>query len=134
MGLARDEVEASQTRGTPKIAVLSSDESKDGRIEVTSYSMGKVHSSLQLTGAVCLASAACIEGTVAWGIRQKGVMGRRRDSPVEMMKNVQTVGIRHAGGDMDVDVQVNSVDGTVEDVTVFRAVRRLFEGRVYYLM
>ncbi|KAK4506534.1 hypothetical protein PRZ48_000266 [Zasmidium cellare] len=134
MGLAKDEEQASQTRGTPKIAVLTPSRSKDGRIEVTSFSMGKVHSSLQLTGAVCLASAACTEGTVAHRIRQKGISHdklTRRDSPHDI--TIQTVPLRHTGGDMDVDVRLSG-NGSIEDVTVFRTARRLFEDKVYYLM
>lgn len=134
MGLAEDEQEASLTRGTPKIAVLSTSPNETGRIEVTSFSMGKVHSSLQLTGAVSLASAACISGTIANKVRQRGNSDEklaRRDSPHDIP--MQTVPLRHSGGDMDVDVRLTG-EGSIEDVTVFRTARKLFEGHVHYLM
>ncbi|KAF7195529.1 putative isomerase YraM [Pseudocercospora fuligena] len=60
MGLARDVQEAAKTRGTPKIAILSSgkgETSPEADLEVTAFSMGRVHGSLQLTGAVCLSTA-----------------------------------------------------------------------------
>lgn len=134
MGLAKDEEQASQTRGTPKIAVLSPSRAKDRRIEVMAFSMGKVHSSLQLTGAVCLASAACIEGTVANRILERSGSSTelaRKDSSLDL--TLQTVPLRHAGGDMDVAARLSN-DGSIETVTVFRTARRLFEGKVYYLM
>jgi len=144
MGLAKTEDEAALTRGTPKIAVLSpalpAHGTSEGRIQVTAFSMGKVHGSLQLTGAVCLGAAACTPGTVAHSIRH----GLDRTSDVSVLKrtdsgqgeafgSTQCVPLRHPGGDMDVDVRL-SLDGSVHDVTVFRTARRLFEGRVYYLM
>jgi 2-methylaconitate cis-trans-isomerase PrpF len=75
-GLAVDAAAASLVRGTPKIAVLSPPgelrnkheteyENDYEDIAVTAYSMGKVYPTLQLTGAVCLGAAVCVEGTVA---------------------------------------------------------------------
>lgn len=70
-GLAKDIHSASLICGTPKTAVLSPARTQSDHeasipdIQVTSYSMGKVHPTLQLTGAVCLGAALCIEGTVA---------------------------------------------------------------------
>ena len=72
MGLASSTEAAARVRGTPKLALLSPaplqavkthDDSL--AIQVLAFSMGKPHPSLQLTGAACLASAVCIEGTIA---------------------------------------------------------------------
>lgn len=75
MGLASSTEVAAKVRGTPKLALVSAispqQASKDRLVEtglsiqVSAFSMGKAHPSLQLTGAACLASAVCIEGTVA---------------------------------------------------------------------
>lgn len=73
MGLASSTEAAAKVRGTPKLALLSPapvDAALNGHeeslaINVLAFSMGKPHPSLQLTGAACLASAACIEGTIA---------------------------------------------------------------------
>ncbi|VZI07021.1 unnamed protein product [Fusarium fujikuroi] len=69
MGLATSTKVAGLTRGTPKIALLSSPtrraNNKTPDIYVQSYSMGLPHPTLQLTGAVCLGSAVSIQGTIA---------------------------------------------------------------------
>ncbi|KAG9965728.1 hypothetical protein KCU61_g1373, partial [Aureobasidium melanogenum] len=139
MGLAKSTNEAALTRGTPKIAVLSKPEFSDDKpsvdFQVVAYSMGKVHGSLQLTGAVCLGTAACIKGTVAYELRNGSSDARtRQDSPMESddAPRIETVRLRHPGGDMDVDVRVDT-NNQVEEVVVFRTARRLFEGKVYYL-
>lgn len=67
-GFAANTTTAGLQRGTPKISLLSaadpgSDSPSD--INVFSYSMGKAHPSFQLTGAVCLGAAVCLDGTVA---------------------------------------------------------------------
>lgn len=137
MGLADSVEKAALTRGIPKIAILKEPEVQDAMnspdVQCISYSMGKVHGSLQLTGAVCLGTASCIEGTVAYALRSRSRAGKplqRKDSGLEV--GVQRVQLRHPGGDMDADVQMSG-DGEIEGVAVFRTARRLFEGKVYYL-
>ncbi len=124
MGLAPSVEAAALTRGTPKIAVLRQpkDSVSAPDISVLAYSMGKVHGSLQLTGAVCLATAACVPGTVAHEIR-----GRTRARALKRVyscldADFQRVTLRHSGGDMDVDVRL-AADGNAEEVTVFRTAR-----------
>jgi 2-methylaconitate cis-trans-isomerase PrpF len=69
-GFAANTITAGLQRGTPKISLLSStdadnDNDTPSDIHVFSYSMGKAHPSFQLTGAVCLGAAVCLDGTVA---------------------------------------------------------------------
>ena len=142
MGLATSVEEAALTRGTPKIAVLTepsprADSSTSPDIQVVAYSMGKPHGSLQLTGAVCLGTAACTEGTIAHAIRNKVRAGaesyktvHRKDSNTSL--RLDSIRLLHPGGDMEVDVLLDS-EQQAEEVTVFRTARRLFEGTVYYL-
>jgi 2-methylaconitate cis-trans-isomerase PrpF len=142
MGLATSVEEAALTRGTPKIAVLTepgprADASTSPDIQVVAYSMGKPHGSLQLTGAVCLGTAACTEGTIAHAIRNKVRSGaesfktvHRKDSNTSL--RLDGIRLLHPGGDMEVDVLLDS-EQQAEEVTVFRTARRLFEGTVYYL-
>lgn len=144
MGLAKTVEEASLTRGTPKIAVLSQPQdlgngAPSPDVQAIAYSMGKIHGSLQLTGAVCLATAACTEGTVAHQIRNRVRSEARKGSQISISRvdsasalGLNRVNIRHPGGDMDVDVLLGG-DNQAEEVTVFRTARRLFEGTVYYL-
>lgn len=130
MSLAGSAEEASKTRGTPKIAVLKEPAADDpSEIQVLAYSMGKVHGSLQLTGAVCLGTAACTEGTLAHAIRHQSASAKKCS---EQIPGVEEIKLRHPGGEMDVKVNL-SPNGQVDGVAVFRTARRLFEGTVYYL-
>jgi 2-methylaconitate cis-trans-isomerase PrpF len=128
MGLARSMEEASLTRGTPKVAVVSVPaDAAAADIRVTAFSMGKVHPSLQLTGAVCLASAACVEGTLPYEIaRRAAAMSQGRSSG---SRAAQTIRIQHAKGIMAADVRMAAV-GVVDSVTLSRTARRLFKGEV----
>jgi len=66
-GLASSTHEAAAVRGTPKIMLLwppSPSAAGSVAIKARAYSMGRVHPSLQLTGAVCLGAALCVPGTV----------------------------------------------------------------------
>ncbi|PVI06866.1 methylitaconate delta2-delta3-isomerase [Periconia macrospinosa] len=168
MGLASSESEAAQVRGTPKLAILSPPSSSctqypspkklnhegNPRIRVLAFSMGKPHPSLQLTGAACLASAVCVEGTVAHRlafekVNQNGwkiLTPERTPSPsasedsegqpvVLPQSETQIVSIEHQSGSIDVEVATsdeNSDDVVVESCAVSRTARRLFEGTVYY--
>jgi 2-methylaconitate cis-trans-isomerase PrpF len=142
MGLAKTVEEAALTRGTPKIAILSqpkglADGSPLPDVQVIAYSMGKIHGSLQLTGAVCLATAACTEGTVANQIRNQVRSETRKGSQITRVDSASALGLNrvnlgHPGGNMDVDVVLNG-DNQADEVTVFRTARRLFGGTVYYL-
>ncbi|KAL9064979.1 MAG: hypothetical protein Q9161_008528 [Pseudevernia consocians] len=159
MGLAPDPETAARTRATPKIAVLapprinahtggSSATADDGNnerqpdIDVTAFSMGKVHPSLQLTGAVCLGAATGISRTVASDLSRDGrpPEERRRDAPGKVdvpeisEKMSSLVGgevcIGQRGGKILADVRVSPFGPRVEGVTVDRTAQRLFEGRV----
>lgn len=87
MGLASSVEAAAKVRGTPKLALLSTapaDAAATGdrslAIHVLAFSMGKPHPSLQLTGAACLASAVCIEGTIAHAISSTSGAKPRKDN------------------------------------------------------
>ncbi|KAL2075145.1 hypothetical protein VTL71DRAFT_87 [Oculimacula yallundae] len=151
MGLAKDEMSAGLVRGTPKIAVLSPpapqnandiDDKQVPDIHVCSYSMGKMHPSFQLTGAVCLGAAVSIPGTIAHDVSSRSLYLSPPGTPPEMsvdeaeikpISNVKQVVIEHASGMIKAGVNVKeSEDGefTVESVSVSRTARRLFEGNV----
>jgi 2-methylaconitate cis-trans-isomerase PrpF len=147
LGLAKDTETAGLRRGTPKIALLSEassphDDDDDCDISVLAYSMGKVHPSFQLTGAVCLGAAVCLPGTVAadlaWRKRQKD--GHTAVNGV-MTKDDRKVIIAHRSGTIDVAVRINANaeeeeedddddNSSIHSVTVYRTARRLFEGHI----
>lgn len=152
MGLAPSLDDAAQVRGTPKIAIVDkpADPTKSD-IRVLAYSMGKPHPSLQLTGGVCLASAACIEGTVLHRLRQSearpdGLLTpARTPSPSDPAERAvqhrdelskEHVRLEHGRGIMDMEVWKRwGKDGVeIERGVGIRTARRLFEGNVFYYM
>ncbi|QKX57563.1 uncharacterized protein TRUGW13939_04681 [Talaromyces rugulosus] len=140
-GLASDVQDAGLRRGTPKIALVSRlmassmQTTKIPDISVLAYSMGKVHPSVQLTGAVCLGAAACLEGTVVSELMTENPKPSTKDifelasQQNQRNKPGRSVVIGHNSGIIDVDVDVTA-DDEVRSVTVFRTARRLFEGTI----
>lgn len=154
MGLAKDTASAALTKGTPKIAVLSSS-SAGADLFVTSFSTGRVHPSLQLTGAVCISAAASIPDTVAWDIASRASRGVSPSMSVDSdqsntepiinttdkdrsLSQQRKVTIAHAIGKIDAAVSLKMDErdesASIESVTVIRTARRLFEGNVFYDM
>lgn len=144
MGLAPSLEAASQTRGTPKIALiypplLSPDpKTPTPDLRVQAYSMGLPHPSLQLTGAVCIATALCAPGTVAAELSHRAVIDdgapgtpEESSSDEEGEGGYRHVVIAHSKGTIGVDIVLRS-DGQVGSCSVSRTARRLFEGRVRY--
>ncbi|KAM3485020.1 hypothetical protein MY8738_001703 [Beauveria namnaoensis] len=153
MGLARDTATASKTRGTPKAILLYPPVfTRKGAadIRVLSYSMGKPHPSLQLTGAVGVAAALRSAGTVAEQLSRAPVLAggdapltpERTPSPAGIDDNVtlkrrasSEVRIEHAEGVVWVEIRMETDDNGKERVgscAVSRTARRLFEGKVRY--
>ncbi len=150
-GLAPTTEAAARTRATPKIAVLApprinahtrpDDDERQADIDVTAYSMGSVHPSLQLTGAVCLGAATGISRTVASELARDGRPPSQRygavgkeDVPGISAKMAGLVGgevcIGQRGGMMLAEVRVSPFGPRVEGVTVDRTAQRLFAGEV----
>jgi 2-methylaconitate cis-trans-isomerase PrpF len=106
--------------------------------------MGKVHPTLQLTGAVCLGAAVCIEGTVAHDLsvaKASTYLTPPRMPPKGSSKSgylnsgEREINIRHGGGVIAAAVRLSrddSDDVLVNEVTVSRTARRLFEGSVLF--
>jgi 2-methylaconitate cis-trans-isomerase PrpF len=154
MGLASSTDAAAKVRGTPKLAIVSSPDRSSGKdtpdIHVQAFSMGKPHPSLQLTGAACLASAVCVEGTVAHQIARADTAKSTWDVPSpertpspssvssenvsDLIPSQRTVRISHSSGSIQVHVLSTSSEffAMVDRCVVSRTARRLFEGKVYY--
>ena len=148
-GLASDTETAGLRRGTPKIAVVSKppalllEPATAPDISVLAYSMGKVHPSVQLTGAVCLGAAACLRGTVVSELIAPTLLSSLQVTPLSRkerstrnmaqtqpeVQNHRRIVIGHSSGTIDVEVSI-SEDSQVQSVTVFRTARRLFEGTI----
>ncbi|MES1975631.1 MAG: PrpF domain-containing protein [Pseudomonadota bacterium] len=116
MGVAATAEEArTKSPNLPLVALLSPVVGEDADIRVRMISAGQPHKATPLTGAMCLAVAAHLPGTVV-----ADLIGTIDDKPVR---------IAHASGVLPIDADV--VDGDARLVTVFRTQRRLMDGRVY---
>ena len=134
MGLVADPTEvATRSPAVPKVALVSapaayraldgaevaaSDVDLVGRV----VSMGKVHRAFALTGAMCLAVAARIDGTVV----REVLTGSGGDGGGD-------VRLGHPSGVLTVAARVVQTPGeaaVARSVTVYRTARRLMEGAV----
>ena len=132
MGLARNLSEASGVLGVPKVAVVAAPTDAptlsgrtlgpdDVDILARMISIGQPHRAVPLTGALCLAAACRVPGSVPFAmLRATARMGPLR--------------IGHPSGvvlvDAETDAEAKGVH--VRHATVYRTARRLFTGEVYY--
>ncbi len=130
MGLAATPQEATGSRPhTPKLAIVAppaSYRASDGRVVAAGsidllariFSMGPLHHAMTGTGAVAIASAAAISGTLVHRIAPLGPDG--------------CVRVGHPSGRLVVGAQAAEVDGrwVVHKVIMSRSARRLMEGWV----
>lgn len=126
MGLVDDPDEATADRpGIPQIAIVAEPQSFEtsvgGRVaradvDLTAriFTSGTPHHAYAMTGAMCLAAAARLPGTI----------------PHESAVPGSAVTIGHPKGRITVGVE--TTDGGVEHVTVGRTARPLMHGRVYF--
>ncbi|MFQ5764174.1 MAG: 2-methylaconitate cis-trans isomerase PrpF family protein [Rhodospirillales bacterium] len=132
MGIAKTEREAVEVSpNTPFVGMVAPPKDaetlagerlaeRDGDLTARIASSGNVHRALPLTGALCTAVAARIEGTVVHR------HARPADDPAADIRLMQPSGI------LAVACAVRrEADGwTVDQAAVYRTQRRLFEGRV----
>ena len=142
MGLADSEQQAALTRGTPKISIISPPTATNSMttipdVSVLSMSMGQIHPSVQLTGAVCLAAAVSLKGTIPYQYCPSNqsnelVPDSREQEPQGLLSNqpTKTVLIAHRSGQIPVGVRLQ--DGLPERCIVSRTARKLFEGNVLF--
>ena len=130
MGIAKDIDQARRMTGIPKVAMVSGPRAgrtlsgreltrEDADIWVRMISVGQPHRAVPITGAICLAVAARIPGSV----------------PAEFGASKGPIRIAHPSGITLVDAGVSRSDaGAVKADygAVYRSARRLFEGNVVY--
>ncbi|HTW83573.1 MAG TPA: PrpF domain-containing protein [Candidatus Sulfotelmatobacter sp.] len=132
MGLAPDHAAAARIVSIPKIAMLSAPRATrllDGRtlraddadVVARTISVGQPHRAIPLTGALCLAVAARVPGSIAHALAR----ATAPDAPLR---------IAHPSGTIIVAADVRAEAGAlrVPSATVYRTARRLFAGEVYY--
>ncbi|MGY4304509.1 2-methylaconitate cis-trans-isomerase PrpF [Bradyrhizobium sp. USDA 4369] len=129
MGIATDRDSARRMTGVPKVAMvsvpkagrtLSGRELKaaDADLSVRMISVGQPHRAVPITGAICLAVATRIPGSL----------------PAALTTAAGPIRIAHPSGVTLVDARVSGEGGmlTADYGAVYRTARRLFEGQVIY--
>ena len=136
MGLAPDGDAAARVVSIPKVGLLSAPVDAvllsgmtlaAGEVDIVArmISVGQPHRAVPLTGALCLAVACRVPGSVAHDLVRQSDPGADPAAPVR---------IGHPSGSILVAAKVvPGGDGPrVPFATVFRTARRLFRGEVFY--
>jgi hypothetical protein len=117
MGVAKNEEEArTKVRNIPQVGILSAPRDDQSHITVRMMSTGQPHRATPLTGAMCLATAMRLPGTIAASLARLPA-----DPEADLI-------IAHPTGRLPVAARV--VNGNVEETVVYRTARRLMEGFV----
>ena len=132
MGLAPSIEAAALILGVPKVAMVAAPSAaptlsarrlaaEDIDIAVRMISIGQPHRAVPLTGAMCLAAACRVPGSVAWRLLSKAA-------------HEGALRIGHPSGVVMVDAAVETRPAGVHirHATVYRTARRLFQGEVLY--
>ena len=131
MGIARDIGEASRIAGIPKVAFLSPAQdmttlagdtvsAAECDILVRMISLGQPHRAIPVTGALCIAATARIDGSL---------VSRMLDTTC----GSSDLRLAHPSGVTNVDAQLERQDGSwyAASATISRTARRLMDGYVY---
>jgi hypothetical protein len=121
IGVAKTQDEArTKVRNLPQVGILSRPGASDGvHITVRMISAGQPHRATPLTGAMCLATAMRLAGTIA------AELARLPGDPLADLL------IGHPTGSLPVAARVTGgATPRVEETVVYRTARRLMEGAV----
>jgi 2-methylaconitate isomerase len=136
MGIAKTAEAAARIPSIPKVAMVAPAReartlagerlaADDADITVRMISIGQPHRAVPLTGAMCLAVASRIEGTVV------SRMARRTASPAEAVRIAQPSGLTVVGAEVRREGDRERPEWFAERATVYRTARRLMEGWVF---
>ena len=132
MGIAKKEEATQKSPGVPKIALVSpptSYQSPKGKVEASEVdivarmtALQKLHKAFAVTGAVCLGTAAKVEGTIVNEIFRRVQPG-----------NPSAVRIGHPSGTIQVEIGIEKRNGSLEltKAALARTARLLMDGHVY---
>jgi 2-methylaconitate cis-trans-isomerase PrpF len=132
MGISRNPAEAARKPSVPKIAMVSAPSAaytlageilpaSAADITVRMISIGQPHRAIPLTGAMCLAVAARIEGTLVHRVaRPASELGEQLRIAHPSGVTVVAASVQHTGGSW-----------RAEHATVYRTARRLMAGAIY---
>jgi 2-methylaconitate cis-trans-isomerase PrpF len=124
MGLATTDAQLSALKNLPLVSLISPQAPGERAMILTRMvSAGQPHRAIPLTGAMCLAIAAQVPGSIVAEVLQAGTGAQ-----------LPPLCIGHAGGEMMVAAKVvaHGASFNATEATVYRTARRLMEGRVLY--
>lgn len=106
----------------PKIGILSKPRIQGSNITSRYFTPKTLHQSHAVTGAICIATALKIEGTIASEI------GITNNKPTEM------IFIEHPSGVIEVNIELETINGqiNVKKAGMVRTVRKIMSGQVFY--
>jgi hypothetical protein len=136
MGIARTAEAAARIPSIPKVAMVAPPReartlagerivAEDTDVTVRMISIGQPHRAVPLTGAMCLAVASRIEGTVVTRL------ARRSASPDDAVRIAQPSGVTVVGATVRLHRDGEGHRWVAESATVYRTARRLMEGWVF---
>jgi len=143
MGIAKTAEAAARIPGIPKVAMVAPARAartlagerlaaEDADVTVRMISIGQPHRAVPLTGAMCLAVAARIEGTLVNRIAR---IARPSASPGDPVRIAQPSGLTVVGAavrrENDREGHGEGRNWFAERATVYRTARRLMEGWVF---
>jgi len=113
-------------KSVPKMTLVAAP--KDGTITTRTFIPHRCHASIGVLGAVSVATACVLEGSVANAIAR---IPKSMDSNDDGMR----VSVEHPLGETSVVMDVSDQDGEIDvkRAAVVRTARKLFEGRVFPL-
>jgi 2-methylaconitate cis-trans-isomerase PrpF len=132
MGISKREEATTKSPGVPKIAVVAGPSAYDapnGRVEASQMdivarmtALQKLHKAYAVTGAVCLGTAAKIDGTIVNDIYRK-----------VQPENPPAVRIGHPTGTLQVEIELEKQNGSLEltKAALARTARLLMDGSVF---
>lgn len=104
-------------KSVPKMTLVSAPRA-GGAIATRTFIPHRCHKAIGVLGAVSVATACLIEGSVAYDLAARGE-GRARSLSIE-----------HPGGEMTVVATVDET-GTVREAAILRTARKLMDGEVF---
>jgi 2-methylaconitate isomerase len=136
MGIARTAAEAARIPSIPKVAMVAPARpsrtlageplaAEDADVTVRMISIGQPHRAVPLTGAMCLAVASRIEGSVV------SRLVRPSASPGDPVRIAQPSGLTVVGATVKRRRDRGCDEWFAESATVYRTARRLMEGWVF---
>ena len=119
-------------KSVPKMTLVAAP--KNGSIATRTFIPHRCHASIGVLGAVSVATACVLKGSVAYAVAELPENVDARDSDtVAANDDGRRISVEHPLGETSVVMDVKDQDGKVivERAAVVRTARKLFDGRVF---